>query len=374
MKIKTLLAVLCIFISISLRSQDLTIQGTAPKLHLVHKVAPKENWYSIGRLYNVSPKELAPYNGLKMEAPLSIGQMLKVPLGETNFSQTGAKAGDEALVPLFHTVQEKEWMYRISQNYNKVPVEKLQQWNKISNDNLKPGMKLIVGYLKVKANQSALASGAKQVPVNTTTPTVASNKPVMKDADVAAKKEVPAEKKDVAVEKKEIPAEKKDVPAEKKEVPEKKDVAVEKKEVVTEKKEPAPEKKEAVDKPDPVAKNENKPVVPDTRPVVNKTIDYNGGFFRPQFGASGKITNGVAGIFKSTSGWQDGKYYALMNNVPVGTIIKIDHPITHKSVYAKVLGQLPDMKESSGLAIRLSDAAAAELGAAAYKFNVEVSY
>ena len=82
----------------------------------------------------------------------------------------------------------------------------------------------------------------------------------------------------------------------------------------------------------------------------------------------------MAGIFKSTSGWQDGKYYALMNNVPVGTIIKIDHPVTRKSVYAKVLGQLPEMKESNGLAIRLSDAAAAELGAGAFKFNVEVSY
>lgn len=321
MKIKILIAVLSIVISTSLSAQHLTVQGTSPKLHLVHTVAAKETWYSIGRLYNISPKEIAPYNGLKMEAPLNIGQSLKVPLQAANFSQNGSKAADEVLVPVYHAVQEKEWMYRISQNFNKVPVEKLEQWNNVSNTDLKAGMQLIVGYLKVKAGQSALASGAKNVQTTTQPPVAAANKPV-----------------------------------------------------TTPVKEIQPEKKEVVDKAEPVANNNTKPAVTEPRPVSNRNIDYNGGYFRQQFGASGKAAAGTAGVFKSTSGWQDGKYYALMNNVPVGTIIKIDHPVTRKSVYAKVLGQLPEMKESTGLAIRLSDAAAAELGAGAFKFNVEVSY
>ena len=37
---------------------------------------------------------------------------------------------------------------------------------------------------------------------------------------------------------------------------------------------------------------------------------------------------------------------------------KVTFPSTNKSVYAKVLGQLPDMKESIGLTIRINDAAA----------------
>jgi hypothetical protein len=83
---------------------------------------------------------------------------------------------------------------------------------------------------------------------------------------------------------------------------------------------------------------------------------------------------GQAGIFKSTSGWQDGKYYALINNVPVGAIVKITDQATGKSVYAKVLGQLPDMRESAGLTVRLSNAAAAELGEREGRFGVGVSY
>ncbi|HYF30824.1 MAG TPA: LysM peptidoglycan-binding domain-containing protein [Chitinophagaceae bacterium] len=320
MKIKLLLTAICISVSCWLFAQDnLVVQGSSPNLYLVHTVAPKENWYSVGRLYNISPKELAPYNKLKMESALSIGQTLKIPLAAVNFSQNGRKGADEALVPVYHVVQEKEWMYRISQNHNKVPVESLEQWNKVTNDQLQPGMKLIVGYLKVKTAQSALASKSKNV--QATEPPVTVNKPVN-----------------------------------------------------TPVKEAQDEKKEVVDKTDPPAKTETRPLPADPRPISNRSIDHNGGYFRAQFSGAGRATNGTAGIFKSTSGWQDGKYYALMNNVPVGTIIKIDHPVTRKSVYAKVLGQLPDMKESSGLSIRLSDAAAAELGAGAFKFNVGVSY
>lgn len=63
-----------------------------------------------------------------------------------------------------------------------------------------------------------------------------------------------------------------------------------------------------------------------------------------------------------------------MNNVMVGTIIKVSFPSTSKVIYAKVLGQLPEMKESFGLTIRISDAAAAELGAGNSKFAVDVNY
>jgi hypothetical protein len=63
-----------------------------------------------------------------------------------------------------------------------------------------------------------------------------------------------------------------------------------------------------------------------------------------------------------------------MNNVPVGTILKVTFTSSNKTVFAKVLGQLPDMRESTGLTLRLSDAAAAELGAEMGKFYVDVSY
>jgi LysM repeat protein len=272
------------------QSDELIIQGQTGGLYLGHTVVAKETWYSVGRLYNVDPKGLATYNHLTFAHSLVIGEELKVPLTAVNFSQDGKKLRGESLVPVFHIVQEKEWLYRISVNHNKVPIPALEKWNHVTGDQVHVGLHMIVGYLKVKTALSALAKGAA----------------------------APADKTDTV-------------------------------------------------QSAPVA---SAPVASVSSPAPH----FSGGKFKADFNDGGKSVTGQAGVFKSTSGWQDGKYYALINSVPVGTIVKITDQATGKSIYAKVLGQLPDMKEGVGLMIRLSNAAAAELGEADGRFGVEVSY
>ena len=343
MKIRTIFLALLTCVSLSLAAQSsLQVQGISPNLYLVHTVVSKDNWYSIGRLYNLSPKELAPFNDLAMEKPLEIGQQLRIPLRTENFSQDNQKAADEVFVPVHYVVKEREWMYRVSQNNNKVPIERLEQWNNVTNGDIKPGMEMIIGYLKVKPSQSALAS--RSTTVRTAPVVVKNTESTQKTNDPVAAHKI--EEKTI-----EQPREK---------APDVVKTEVTKVENKIEDK-PAIENKTA-DKP------EVKPV------ATHSQVDSKGGFFKPQYDETGKSAMGAAGVFRSTSGWQDGKYYALMNNIPVGTIIKVANPSNGKAVYAKVLGGLPDMKESAGLTLRLSDAAATELGLAANKFPVSVRY
>lgn len=307
-----LLLITTLVTSFLFAQSDLLVQGTAPDLYLVHNVTPKENWYSLSRLYNGTPKDLAAYNGLTIDKPLTIGQHVKIPLRITNFSQNNRKASDEVLVPVYHIIQDKEWLYRISVNYNKVPVEQLEKWNGITNDDAKAGMRLIVGHLKVKKDQSPLASAPA--------PGAVTSQPI---AAVEERKAEPVTREPQT----------------------------------TSSSRPAEERK------------------PEVRTVNNTAVNSgDGGYFRILFQDSGKQAAGVAGVFKSTSGWQDGKYYALMNNVPVGTIIRITNAVNNKTIFAKVLGDLPDMKESIGLTLRISDAAASELGTPDPKFSVAVKY
>jgi hypothetical protein len=79
-------------------------------------------------------------------------------------------------------------------------------------------------------------------------------------------------------------------------------------------------------------------------------------------GKQQKLENSVYGVFKSTSGWQDGKYYVLINNVVPGTVVKLVRKSTDKVVFAKVLGAVPPGKESEGMLLRMSNAAIAALG------------
>jgi LysM repeat protein len=338
MTYKCCLLLCSLFISVFTFAQtdDLLIQGATPDLYLLHMVKPKENLYSMGRMYNMAPKEIAAYNKLTIDKPISIGQQIKIPLTLANFSQNNSKGNEEVLVPVYHIVKDKEWMFRISANYNKVPLTYLQQWNNVTNDDLKAGMKLTVGHLKVKQGQSSLAFKGSTNP--------APPAPV-----VVSEPAIPAKKKEEAIPvvgKEEVKPVVNDKPA---------DVAPP----------PVPQKKEAPVSPEPVKPIEN---------AVNSGVDFKGGYFKSQFNESKKTTNGPAGIFKSVSGWGDGKYYALMNNVPAGTIVKISAYATGKTVYAKVLGALPEMRESIGLTMRVSDAAANELGATHTRFNVEVRY
>lgn len=84
------------------------------------------------------------------------------------------------------------------------------------------------------------------------------------------------------------------------------------------------------------------------------------------------ITKGTAAVFKTASGWQDKKYYILMNDVAPGTIVKVQ--ANGKAVYAKVLWNLGNVKENQGLTYRISDAAAGILNLSGDTFDIIVSY
>lgn len=296
----------------------LMISGTGENLYLNHTAAAKENFYSIGRLYNVSPKEIAPYNNLSMDKGLSIGQTIKIPLKAVNFSTTGTASGDEAMVPVYHAVLPKETLYQLSSHYNKVPVASLKAWNNLSGDGVSEGQNIIVGYLKVKKSLSSFVQAAVAPAAS----------PTVKAAVI--KTEVPNKKVEAL-----------------------KDEA----------------KEEVTALPKEVAKKA-KPV----QATAGAGSDNNTGVFKSQYSNTGKDESGTAGIFKSTSGWEDGKYYCLHNTATQGTILKITNTATGKFIYAKVLDGFPDLKQNNNLILRLSNAGADAIGAGSGNFDCTINY
>src|SRR5689334_10157272 len=90
---RPLILVFLLLAEIGVRAQaDMMIQGTSPNLHLSHTVSPKETWYSLGRMYNLAPKEIATYNKGTIDKPLSIGQIVQIPLKPVNFTQDNSSA------------------------------------------------------------------------------------------------------------------------------------------------------------------------------------------------------------------------------------------------------------------------------------------
>ncbi len=297
-----------------------------------HTVSAKESFSSIGRLYNINGRELANFNNIDYEKGLAIGQVLKVPVTNANakavptvkqvpvVKQTPVVIEKQKPVvnevvgsnanktPIKHTVAKKETLYAVSKKFN-IEIADIKKWNNLTEDGLKEGSEIIVGY-------SELAN--------------------LKKATTSVKKE---EQKSVAEEKpKPMPV-----------------VA----EVVKPKKEQVVQKAVVV------------------KPIETKedaTIDFKGGVFKTDYQNTGTNEDGTAGIFKSTSGWEDGKYYCLHNATRPGTIVKITNKANGKFVYAKVLDVMPDLKQNDNLVIRISNAAADAIGVNNNNFECLINY
>lgn len=304
---------------------QLLVQSSDKGLYLEHKVVAKENYYSIGRLYNVSPKDIETFNGLDMKKGLVIGQMIKVPLNGSNFSQTTNNGR-----AVYYVVGAKDGLYRVSLKNNNVLMANLRKWNKLTTDKITPGEKLIVGYL-VSNNAGSIVQSNPESEVKQ--PTVEEKKTEDKKETVVP----PTVKEDAKKQEEKLPEEKKMEPA------------------VTQ-----------------TAKQTGNQVT---------VLDGNGGYFKPQFELQIKTQpvksdiTASAGIFKTSSGWQDAKYYALMDKVEPGTIIRVVNPTNSKAIYAKVLGEMSGIRQNQGYDVRISNAAAAALEVSdTDKFIVRVNY
>lgn len=328
---KKLVIVLPLFLSLFVFCQDMEIKSGAKGFYLVHKVAPKEGLFPLGRMYNVHPRHIANYNGIDFNKGLAIGQEINIPLTDTNFKQT-VNTG----VPVYYITGGKESLTSITAKY-RTPINSLKGWNKVNDNNVPANSKLIVGFLITnELKDKVVTISPMMIPQN--------------EESVSNVKKAEEQKQKAAEVVKE-PEPKKEEPKQEPEV---------KKEVVKEE----PKKTEPV-------------VVKQTEPVNNDGT----GYFKNNFYQQVKISpltkdqTVTSSIFKTATGWQDAKYYLLINGVEPGTIVKLTNPSNSKFVFAKVLYSMDKIRENQGVDIRISDAAAATLAVnETDKFILKVNY
>lgn len=315
-KLLLVLFLACIFQSaVIAQKAELVVKGGNNGFYLDHKVAAKENFYSVGRLYNIAPKSIASYNKVDMTKGLVIGQVLHIPLSDSNFTQKGNTG-----TPVLYKAGDNESISTVASKHG-ISVENLRNWNNLPSENISAGSKVVIGFLMTKEMQAVTLE-------NKTTTTVAAIEQVKEP--VAIKEEIKKDPDPVPV-----------------------------KEVV----------KEEPKKTEPIFTTQQ------VTPVGDE------GFFRTHFAQQvmmspiTKSATVTAGIFKTTSGWQDGKYYMLIDGVQPGTIIRITNPANNKMVFAKVLGEMSGIRQNEGLNIRVSNAAAAALKISDDdKFIVKLNY
>ena len=308
--------------------------ASAQNNYITHTLKQGESLSALAEQYHTNVGDIMRLNGMHADTKLVYGSKIKIPSAQKTVVKSSQVSTNTPATPpaatsgeITHVVAKGETLYSISKKFN-VSVDQLKAWNNLSDESAKIGTLLIVNEQGV----NKLAS-----------------KPAQKQKVVAAPQ---AQKATVA----------------------------------------APETKEPVieNKPDNTKPATSGYVTDNIQPAMQavnhmsasataeNVSSYSGeGFFAPQFVNKKRkdmqSVSGVSKTFKTASGWADGKYYILANDIEPGTIVKITAD-NGNSVYAKVLWNMGDMKENAGINFRVSNATAAALHQNIDSFNLSVNF
>jgi LysM repeat protein len=143
------------------------VENQNGKKVILHKLAPKDNYYSIGRRYNVSPKVIIKYNN---NAKMTIGTIIKVPtdlpfsapapaitktapvhpnkpvvqapVSQPQQQSQPANTGDDG-TPTQYKVSAGETLFSIAKRFN-TTVEDIVNLNGLKSNSIAPGQVLLV--------------------------------------------------------------------------------------------------------------------------------------------------------------------------------------------------------------------------------------
>ena len=325
---KKLLVVLlyCVF--------NIYANGQEPK-HTIHTIAKGETLSALAQKYHTTVGDIMRLNGMNAKSRLTIGEKIKIPSGNTQtvsanikavspntkngspVPKTSSPARDTSVAT--HYVLQGETLYSISKKFG-VTIEQLKEWNQLHNETIHFGQQLVVS-----REGAAMIATKKSIQETNVVQQTETKSTLTKNTIDATKEE------------KENPDTSKQL----------------------------------------IAKAVHVDVMPaNPVPVQEASLkDTSYSYFAKDFSESSdlKHISGDAMTFKTSSGWTDKKYYVLTNEAPSGAIVRVTS-LSGKSVYAKVLWKLEDMKLNEGLTFRISDAAASVLGITDPRFRLTVQY
>ena len=133
-----------------LNSKDsllLTVEDGKKYIH--HPIKPKQTLFSISRYYNIGLEDLLEINpDFKTEPTLRTGSRVKIPIPNKaikRYKSNGFKASENT--PIYYVVRPGDNLYQISKRYFEMPVDSVIKRNRIKNNSIRPGQRLLVGWM-----------------------------------------------------------------------------------------------------------------------------------------------------------------------------------------------------------------------------------
>ena len=149
------------------------VENNNGKKLIVHQIVAKDTYYSVGRRYNVSPKDIMAFNENKF---LQVGVIIKVPTnipwGSNNTPTLATSSSTDGGGIIEYTVKAKDNLNAIAEKYG-TTVNEIKRLNNLKGNNLSIGqlLKIPAKNGTVSNNQETPAQTAKADPTPTVQPT-----------------------------------------------------------------------------------------------------------------------------------------------------------------------------------------------------------
>ncbi|WP_200976087.1 LysM peptidoglycan-binding domain-containing protein [Echinicola sp. 20G] len=363
------------------------VEKIGDKTFIIHEVAPKETLFAISRRYETPVGDIISNNS-DLKQGLKIGQRIKVPYIPKASLPEGA---------VLHKVGPGETLFSIASKYS-VSVQDVKAWNELQGNDLSIGQGLVIEGVK-KEQPEVVERVAPEVRA---TPTEVKEMPKERKGVVEKNKEAGKAKQAEVVEvsKKATEANETVVEERIEDIPAGAEVgwithtvsdgetlysiskrynanmgdliewnALSSNNLSQGQKLKVGRKEGKVNNATPVVtETGSKETTASTEPVV-----------APVKNTSSESTayknikeSGQAEVIQGTSNHK--KYLVLHKTAPVGTIMRIRNEENDVTIFARVVGKLPDTGDNDKLLIKVSQAAFDQLRAVNNRFRVEVSY
>lgn len=316
---------------------SLRMETKKGRKYIIHRVESKETLFSISRRYGVKVADILDANA-GTENGIQIYQELWIPYGDTGVVEKKASPPNQD--GIYHVVQQGETLYAISKKYG-ISIDSLQEMNQLRDFNLALGDSLMIG----RRSSSA-------APVEETKDRVQSDSAIHVVGPSETLYSI-SKRYGISIDSlKMLNALSSNTLDIGQRLKIRKDAKMPTKEV----------------KPKPPV--EVKPKV-DTIFVKTDTSRFKTRV--EKIGNVEKITE--EGFAMKIAGTADTKkYLALHRTVPIGTVLEVKNQMNNRSIFARVVGKLPETGVNKTVLIRISDAAYEKLAALDAKIPVQIGY
>ncbi len=332
--------------------------------YINHKVEAKQTLFSLANAYHVDLYDVYDYNPILKSRVLFANDVLRIPLSTDLLvtESTDLKPGQN-YSEVIYIVRPKDNLYRISKIYFNMSFEDLMQRNKLANPNVKVGQRLLIGWFDpsrktedaipdfkpqiTKTEQNKLEKKWTEANPTPFTEEYKAIEPVSIEWADRYKNEENSSDRIISVSKPLV------------------DIHINKRKELSD--ESASDKnlnKSPIDKKthetrmDIVADNPNV-----TRPMIKSKI----------LKRRMVTQNGVAQWSKNgTVTTED--LYVLHPSAPINSVVELSNPMTHRTIYAKVLSNMPPKLYADDVTVVVSPGVANLLGAIDGRFYVKLRF